>query len=155
MFFWPNLRNIDVSLLLRQWSLMILWRDIFETLKNSKANFYLCWFFVLSSESLMFQCWTIDESLMSLRRNIDVTAKISLQTVMITNVFLNLISETSLFSCCFVDDSLMIIWRDIFEALINSMESFFIFIVFVVLTSESFMFQWWFIDESLTIFRKH
>ena len=31
-FYWPNLRNIDVSLLLCRWSLMILWRDVIETL---------------------------------------------------------------------------------------------------------------------------
>ena len=85
-FFKPNLRNIDVSLLLHRWSLMILWRDKFETLIISMASFDVYCFFVLASESLTSHCWFIDESLMIFRRKFDVTLKISMQTIMIINV---------------------------------------------------------------------
>ena len=120
-FFKPNLRNTNVSLLLRRWSLMILWRDIFETLIISMATFLIfIVFVVLNSESLMFHCCFIDESWMILRRNIDVTAKISLQTLMIKNVFPDIMSETLIFHYRFLDDSLLMLWRDIVETLINS-----------------------------------
>ena len=60
-FYWPNLRNIDVSLLLRGWSLMIHWRDIFETLIISMETFLISIVFVLTSESLMFHGFFIDD----------------------------------------------------------------------------------------------
>ena len=104
-FYWPNLRNIDVSLLLCRWSLMILWRDVFETLIISWKiflNFFV--FVVLTSESLICHCWSIDESLMLLWRNSDVTAKISLQALLTFKGFIDLLSEKLMFHCCFVDD---------------------------------------------------
>ena len=87
MFFWPNLQNIDVSLLLRRWSLMILRRDIFETLVFSIAPFLIFIVFVLlNSESLMFHCCFIDDSLMILWRTVDDTTKICMQTLKIIEV---------------------------------------------------------------------
>ena len=94
-------------------------------------------------------CWCIDAALMIPWRNIDVTAKISMQTLRIIDVFLDLISKLLMFYCCFVDDSLMTLWKDIFEPLIISMETFLIFVFFVVLTSESLIFHCFFIDDSL------
>ena len=83
-FFKPKFRNIDVSLLLCRWSLMILWRDVFETLIISMATFLLfIVFVVLNSESLMFHCCFIDDSFVILWTNFDVTVKISMQALMI------------------------------------------------------------------------
>ena len=147
---WLNLRNIDVSLLLRRWSLMILWRDIFGTLINSMETFLVfIVFVVLNTESLMFHGWFIDDTLMILWKNIDVTAKISMQALIIFKGFIDRISETLMFHFCFVDESLMTFWRDIIETLINSMETFWIFIVFVVLNFESLMFHCSISDDSL------
>ena len=48
-------------------SLMILWRDIFETLIISMETFLICIVSsVLTSESFMFHCFFIDDSLMNL-----------------------------------------------------------------------------------------
>ena len=102
---WPNLRNIDVSLLLRRWSLMMLCIEVFETLIISMDIFLTFIVFVmLRSESLMFQCFFDDDSLMTLWRTIEVTAKISLQALLTFKGFIDLISETLMFHCCFVDD---------------------------------------------------
>ena len=103
--FCANLWNIDVSLLLRRWSLMILWRDILETVIISMKLFLI--FFVrnvLTSEALIFDCWFIDNSLMIPWRNIEVTAKVPMQASMIFKCFIDLISETLMFHCCFVVD---------------------------------------------------
>ena len=85
---WPSLRNIDVSLLLRRRSLMILWRDIFQILILSTATFLIfIVFVVLTSESLMFHCFFFDHWLMTLWRNIDDTTHIWTQTFLISKAF--------------------------------------------------------------------
>ena len=104
-FYWPNLQNIDVSLLPLRWLLMILWRDIFETLIYWTATFLLfIVFIVLKCESLMFHCWFIDDSLVIFWRNIGVTAKCSMQALMIFKGFIDLISKRLMFHCCVFDD---------------------------------------------------
>ena len=67
-------------------------------------------FVVLTSESLLFLCYFIDDSLMYLWKTVEVTAKISLQALMTFKGFIDLISETLMFLCCFVDDSLKNFW---------------------------------------------
>ena len=70
-FFWPDLRNIDVSLLLHWWSLMILWREVFETLTKSMEKFLIFFvFLVLTSKSLIIHYRFLDDSLMMLWRDI-------------------------------------------------------------------------------------
>ena len=104
-FYWPNLQNIDVSLLPLRWLLIILSRDIFETLICPTAIFLIyIVFVVLIFQLLMFHCWFIDDSLMILGRNIDVTARISMQALMMFMGFFDLISETLMFHCCHFDD---------------------------------------------------
>ena len=150
-FYWPNLRNPHVSSLLRRWLVDdSLGRHIWN-IDNFDGNFFdrYC-FFVLATESLTFHCWFIDESLMIFRRKLDVTAKISMQTLMIINVFLPNLRNIDV-SLLLRRWSLLILWRDIFETLVISMAIFFIFIVFAVLNSESLMFTCWFIDDSLII----
>ena len=148
--FCANLQNIYCSWLLCRWFVdNSLERHIWN-IENFDGNFFdpycFCW----------VRVWIIDVSLLlHLRfvddfwRYIDVTAKISLQALMIFKVFSDLSSKILMFPCYFVVDSLMILWRDLFETLIISMETFLISIVFVVLTSESFMFHWFFSDDSL------
>ena len=112
MFFLPNLRNIDVALPLRLWSLLILWRDIFETLVFSLAIFLIFIVFVLlNSESLMFHCCFIDDSLMILWRTINDSTTICMQTLKIIEVFNVIFIRTLVFLCCLIDQSLMILWR--------------------------------------------
>ena len=151
MFFWSLFRNIDVSLLLRQWFLMILWRDIFETLINSKANFDLFGFCV--------NLWITDVSLLNHWRILDESSKKHWRYS--EDFVANIIDHKCFFkpnlrnidvSLLFRRWSLMILWRDIFETLINSMETFLISVVFVVLISESVMFHCFLIDDSLMTF---
>ena len=85
-FHWPNLRKIDVSLLLCWWSLMILWRDIFEILIIS-MGIYWCLLILLFYESLMFHCFFIDDYLMTPWTIIDETRKIWTQTFLINRAF--------------------------------------------------------------------
>ena len=149
MFFLLNHRNIDISLLLRRCSLMILWRDIFETLIFSMPAFLIFNdFVVLTPESRKILCCFIDDSLMILWRTIEVTAKISWQTLKIIIAFLPILRNIDvwLMLCRW---SLMILWRDVLETLIIEMENILIFIVFFVLPYESLMFHRWFVDDSL------
>ena len=148
--FCANLQNIQVSLMFRRWFVDGSLERHNWSLDNFDGNFLI--FFVcvlLTSESLMFHCFFIDDSLMTLWRNIDVTAKISMQALLIFMVFFDLISKTLMLPCCFIVGSLMILWRDLFETLIISMETFSICIVFVVLTSESLLFHCYFRGDSL------
>ena len=161
-FYWPNLRNIDVSLLLRRWSLMMLCIEVFETLIISMELFLIFIVFVmLTSESLMFQCFFIDDSLMNLWRTIEVTVKISLQALLTFKGFIDLISETLMFHWCFVHDSLMSLWRDIIETLITSIGSFWSLLTLLCLLlnpwcfiASSLMIRWWLLEETLTTLRR-
>ena len=154
-FHWPNLRSIDVSLLLPGRSLMILWRDVFRILIISMATFLIfSVFVVLTSESMMFHCCLIDYSLlMILWRDVDETLMISMQTSMI------------IFFCCGsfrnIDVllllrrwALMMLCRDLFETVIVSMKTFSIFVVRNVLNSETLMFHCFFIYDSLMTLRR-
>ena len=106
-------------------SLMIHWRDIFETNDASDGNFlnlfcFCCVNFRIVHVSLLLHWWFFVDSLkIHWRYSEDFDASIN-----DLEWFFDLISETSLLPCCFVDDSLMIIWRDKIEALIISMETF-------------------------------
>ena len=82
------------------------------------------------------------------RCNIDETLMISMQTLMIINIFYVLIFETLMFHFCFIDDSLMFLWRNIDETAKISMKTLKIINVFNGLIWETAMFHWWFVDES-------
>ena len=85
----PTLRNIDVSLLLPRRSLMILSRDVFRIVIFSMATFLIfIVFVVLTSESMMFHCFFVDDSLMTLWRTIDDTTKIWTQSFLINKDFI-------------------------------------------------------------------
>ena len=147
---WLNLRNTDVSLLLRRWSLMILWRDIFDTLTTSMATFLIlmrCVNVWICDVSLLLHWWFVDDSLkIHWRYSEDFDASINdLQGLFwpnLRNIDVSLLLRRW---------SLMILWREIFETLITSMATFLILLVCVVLTSESLMFHCFFIDDSLMI----
>ena len=110
---------------------------------------------MLNSESLIFHCWSINDSLMILWRNIDITPKISMQAKFIFKGIFDLVSETLMFHCCFVDDSLMTLWRDIIETLIISMETFKLYCFCCVslwTLDVSLLLHWWLVDDCS---RKH
>ena len=65
---------------------------------------------VIICETLMLHCCFIDDSLMTLWRNIYETVKILMQTLKIINVFNVLFCETSMFHWWFVDESSMKHW---------------------------------------------
>ena len=85
-------------------SLVILWRDKFETLIISMETFLIFIVFdVLTSESFMFHCSFSDDSLMILLRNIDDTTKIWMQTLKVIDVSNVIIIRTLIFLCCLID----------------------------------------------------
>ena len=95
-------------------SLMILRRDIFETLIISMETFLIFIVFdVLTSESFMFHCSFSDDSLMIFLRDLFGTLIVSMETLLIFIVFALLTSESLMFHCSFSDDSLMTLWRNI------------------------------------------
>ena len=72
-------------------------------------------FFVLISETLMFHCRFVDDSLMNIWRDIFEALIISMQSFFIFIVFSVLTSESFMFHCFFLKDSLMTLWRNIDE----------------------------------------
>ena len=79
-------------------SLMMLWKDIVETLKIANETFVIFFVFVvLTSESLICHCWSIGESLMILWRNIDDTTEFGMRTMKIIEVSNVLIIRTLMF----------------------------------------------------------
>ena len=80
-FYCANLRDIDVSLLLRRWFDDDPLKRHFETLINSMETFLIfIVFLVLTSEALMFPCCFVDDSLMILWRYIFETLIISMKS---------------------------------------------------------------------------
>ena len=109
----------------------------------------------------MLHSWFIDESLMILWRNIEVTAKISLQTLTIRNVFfkpnLRNIDVSLPLTWWFVDDALERHRRNIDNFVGNS---FFIFFVFFCCVNAwiigfSLLDLWRFVDDSLYKLRRY
>ena len=145
--------NFDSSLQLH-WLIVVddslnrLWWDLddFDTEINDENPFV-----VVISETWMFHCCFLDDSLMTLWGDIFETLKISMEAFLIFIVIAVLFCVSLMYHYCFLDESLMMLWRDIVEALIISKETFLIFIVFVVLTSEWLIFHCWFFENSLMI----
>ena len=118
-----NLWITDVSLLLRRWFVNDSLKIHFGNFDNFDENFLIFFVFtLLTSESLMFPCSFSDDSCMTLRRNIDDTTKIWMQTLVIIEVSNVMISRTLLFLCCFIDQSLMILSRTFDNNLLISMQ---------------------------------
>ena len=70
-------------------------------------------FFDLISETLMFHCCFVDDSLTIPWREVFETLTKSLENFLIFIVFLVLTSKSLMFHCFFIDDSLMTLWRNI------------------------------------------
>ena len=103
-----NVWNIDVSLLLH-------WRCVDDSLKIhwrysedfAASIIDLQGFFDLISNTLIFPCCFVVDSLMILWRDIFETLIISMETFLICIVSSVLTSESFMFHCFFIDDSLM------------------------------------------------
>ena len=113
-FCFVNLSITDVSLLVH-WrfvddSLKKLWRysEVFDASHND-----LYGFFDLISKTLMFHCCIVDDSSMTLWKDIFQPLIISMETFLIFVVSVVLTSESLIFHFFFIDDSLMTIWRTI------------------------------------------
>ena len=122
-----NLRNIDVSLLLRRWFVDdTLGRHNWDIDNCDGSLLIFIVIVVLFCEPLMFHCFSIfsiDESLITLWRNIDGTTTISLQTVKIIEVSNVLIIRTLMFICCLIYYSLVILWWIFDNTLMISMQT--------------------------------
>ena len=78
---------------------------------------------VFTSESLMFHCFFIDDSLMTPWKNIDDPRKIWMQTLKIIEVSNVIIIRTLMVLCCLIDGSLMILWRIFDKILMISVQT--------------------------------
>ena len=76
---------------------------------------YMTILFVLISETLMFHCCFVDDSLMNIRRDIFEALLFSLEAFLIFIVFVVLTCDSFMFHCFFLKDSLMTLWRNIDE----------------------------------------
>ena len=112
-----NVQNLRVSLVLFWW---LFYNSLNTHCWNSKdfdANIHdHKLFFLLVSETLIFLCCFSDAWLMIVWGNIDETAKILLQKLLIIIAFIALYSEILTIHCCFFDGSL----HRIHETLTNS-----------------------------------
>ena len=136
-------------------SLMMLWRDIVETLINSKEAFLIfISFVVLTSESLMFHCFFLDDSLMTLWRTIDETTSIWTQTLLINKDFNVLFFKFWCFIAAWLIKSC---WWFFEETFIRSRWfrcKKYWKMFFVVLISETLMFLCCFLDDRWWHFRE-
>ena len=112
-------------------------------------------FFVLViHETLMFQCCFVDDSLMTLWRDLFETLICSMETFLIFLVFVVLTSESLMFHCYFTDDFLTYLWRTIDETMNIWRQTFLIIKVFNVLIFKFWCFIaagminpcWWFFE---------
>ena len=114
MFLLCKLWITDVSLLVRSrfvdGSLKIHWRysEDFDGSIND-----LQWFFDLMSETSLFPCCFVDDSLMIIWRDIFEALIISMETFLIFIVFVVLTSESFMFHCFFLNDWLMTLRKNI------------------------------------------
>ena len=114
-------------------------------------------FFDLFSETLMFHCSLFDNSLLTLWRVISETLIISMETFLISIVFVVLTSESMMFPCFFIDESLMNLWRNIDGTTKIWIKTFLIIKVFSVRIFKICYFIaarlinrcWWFFEETL------
>ena len=111
-----------------------------------RCKYIMIVFFVTISESLVFHCSVIDDSLMILWRKIDGTAKVWMQTLKIIEVSNVIIIRTLMFLCCWIGYSLMILWIFFDKVLIISLQTLSI--------SNSLTIRCWFLGESLKLHRR-
>ena len=153
-FFFANLRNIDISLML-QWCFVDasvrepLWNsDGLNANKNDHLRF-----FSANLEYLMFHCCFIEFFLMSHRRNFNEALMFLIRTLMMRSLFQVLVSETFIFLYCVSDGSLMILRRSLVDTAEISMQTVMMICPYEVLIFEKrtflLMFHYCFFDDSL------
>ena len=130
--------------------MMILQSTFDKILMISMQTLMINNFFVLFSETLMFQYFVPDDSLMMPWRDIVETLIISKETLSIFFVSVVVTSESLIFHCWFIDDWLMTLCGNIVVTAKISMETLLI-LNFFDLISETLMFHCCFVDDLLMI----
>ena len=145
--------NFDVSLQL-DWlvtfddSLNRRWWDLDDF---DAQTFDEIFFVLVIPETLMFQCCFVDDSLMTLWRDLFETLICSMETFLIFLVFVVLTSESLMFHCFSIHDPLMTLWRSIDNTSKVWMQMLKILEVSKVIIIRLLMFLCCLIDYSLVI----